>query len=169
MLPPTTRIDGVIEKLTKERNESMLEASVFKQLLNNIMDLTGADGKHINDNCVLGVKRVVEERDALMAENDMRSDWIGAMNKILGYDNSDGFHSDPDPLEIARRLVKERDRLRKALADLVGSSDKEELRGMRRVLQESIPVSLSDHAAMFNAIDILLEDEAAKRDRPHPD
>lgn len=41
----------------------------------------------------------------LEAEIEMRSDWIAKMNAILGYDNSDGFHSSPDPFEIAQSLV----------------------------------------------------------------
>lgn len=41
----------------------------------------------------------------LEGEIKMRADWIAEMNAILGYDNSDGFHSEPDPFEIARALV----------------------------------------------------------------
>lgn len=33
-----------------------------------------------------------------------RGVWIQKMNTILGYDNSDGFHSEPCPHDIAREL-----------------------------------------------------------------
>lgn len=35
-----------------------------------------------------------------------RGAWIQKMNTILGYDNSDGFHSEPCPNDIARELRK---------------------------------------------------------------
>jgi len=43
----------------------------------------------------------------LLAEVESRAVWIDEMCKILGYDNSDGFHSEPDPHAIARMLVNE--------------------------------------------------------------
>ncbi len=45
----------------KELNDAKLEAAAFKSCLDRIMDLTG-DASHQNENCVLGVKRVVKER-----------------------------------------------------------------------------------------------------------
>lgn len=38
-------------------------------------------------------------------EYEIRVDWIEQMNAILGYDNSDGFHSEPDPHTIAKGMV----------------------------------------------------------------
>ncbi len=44
------------------------------------------------------------------AELEMRVDWIKRMCAILGYDNTDGFHSSPDPFELAQDLKEtERD------------------------------------------------------------
>lgn len=37
-------------------------------------------------------------------EISSRGEWIQKMNTILGYDNSDGFHSEPCPHDIAREL-----------------------------------------------------------------
>jgi len=66
------------------------------------------------------VGELEKERDALKVEYESRALWIEKMNKILGYDNSDGFHSQPDPHEIAARLrasiveaQRERDELAK--------------------------------------------------------
>jgi len=50
-----------------------------------------------------------KERDALKVEYDSRAAWIAEMNAILGYDNSDGFHSEPDPFQIAATLRRQRD------------------------------------------------------------
>lgn len=50
------------------------------------------------------LKKVKAERDALKIEYEIRRDWIRKMNDILGYNNDDGFHSEPEPFEIARRL-----------------------------------------------------------------
>ena len=49
-------------------------------------------------------KQLRQERDALKVEYESRAIWIAEMNKILGYDNSDGMYSGPDPFEIAMQL-----------------------------------------------------------------
>lgn len=54
-------------------------------------------------------KKVESERDALKVEYESRALWIERMNKILGYDNSDGFHSEPDPHTLAEQLIAQRD------------------------------------------------------------
>lgn len=56
------------------------------------------------------VKSLEAERDALRIEYESRAKWIADMNAILGYDNSDGMHSEPDPFQIATEL--------KALAEI---------------------------------------------------
>lgn len=56
--------------------------------------------------------------ESVQAELDMRIDWIEHMNRILGYDNSDGFHSSPGPFEIAQNLVAERATLREENREL---------------------------------------------------
>lgn len=62
---------------------------------------------------------LLKERDALKVEYESRALWIAEMNAILGYDNSDGFHSTPSPHEIAKQLVQERDGLREGFDALV--------------------------------------------------
>lgn len=52
------------------------------------------------------LKSVEAERDALRIEYESRAHWIAEMNAILGYDNSDGKHSEPDPFEIATELKR---------------------------------------------------------------
>lgn len=44
--------------------------------------------------------------ESLTVEYESRAIWIAQMNAILGYDNSDGFHSQPGPFEIAENLVR---------------------------------------------------------------
>ena len=44
------------------------------------------------------------ECEAYKVEYESRAIWIAEMNKLLGYDNSDGFHSTPCPFEIAKAL-----------------------------------------------------------------
>ena len=44
------------------------------------------------------------ESDTLKIEIESRSEWIRKMNEILGYENSDGMHSEPTPHEIAKEL-----------------------------------------------------------------
>lgn len=63
--------------------------------------------------------RLEEECAALKIEYESRALWIAEMNAILGYDNSDGFHSTPSPHEIAKQLVQERDGLREGFDALV--------------------------------------------------
>ncbi len=48
-----------------------------------------------------------QEKEVLRVEYEIRRDWIEKMNKILGYDNSDGFHSEPDPFTIAENIVND--------------------------------------------------------------
>jgi len=52
------------------------------------------------------VKCLEAERDALRIEYEIRAEWIARMNAILGYDNTDGFHSEPDPFAIAAELKR---------------------------------------------------------------
>jgi hypothetical protein len=52
------------------------------------------------------VKSLEAERDALRVECKCRADWIEKMCAILGYDNSDGLHPDPDPFTIASELKR---------------------------------------------------------------
>jgi len=63
------------------------------------------------------------ESDALRVEYESRAAWISDMNQILGYDNSDGFHSEPDPKTIARNLVIDNQRLLEALKDIATNYD----------------------------------------------
>lgn len=44
--------------------------------------------------------------NALQIEYESRVAWIDKMNGILGYDNTDGFHSAPDPHELAGTYVR---------------------------------------------------------------
>jgi len=48
---------------------------------------------------------------ALQVEYESRAIWIARMNAILGHDNADGFHSEPDPFEIATAMVELLDRM----------------------------------------------------------
>ena len=57
--------------------------------------------------------RLYQERNDLKVEYELRVTWIAEMNKILGYDNSDGMHSEPTPFEIAKRLRTENEQLQK--------------------------------------------------------
>jgi len=57
------------------------------------------------------VDTLERERDALQIEYESRAIWIAEMCAILGYQNEDGFHSEPDPFTIARSLVADRDAL----------------------------------------------------------
>lgn len=50
------------------------------------------------------IEELTRQRDMFRAENESRAHWIGKMNAILGYDNSDGRHSSPTPHEIAQRM-----------------------------------------------------------------
>jgi hypothetical protein len=63
---------------------------------------------HIQRAELIGLRMVNEqlrqERDALKVEYESRAIWIAEMNKILGYDNTDGMHSEPTPFEIAKQL-----------------------------------------------------------------
>ena len=54
---------------------------------------------------------VTKERDGYKVEYESRAIWIAQMNAILGYNNEDGFHSEPAPHAIAKNLVSERDTL----------------------------------------------------------
>lgn len=58
------------------------------------------------------------ECDALRSEYESRAIWIAKMNKILGYDNTDGFHSEPDPHTIAQNLAQENAALRKRVEEM---------------------------------------------------
>jgi len=46
------------------------------------------------------------ERDTMKIEIESRGEWIRKMNEILGYDNSDGIHSEPTPHDLAKELRK---------------------------------------------------------------
>lgn len=52
------------------------------------------------------IRELEKERDALRVEYESRAEWIKAMNGILGYSNDDGFHSTPDPFEIAKTMME---------------------------------------------------------------
>jgi len=71
------------------------------------------------------LSQMTQERDALHVEYESRAIWIREMNQILGYDNTDGYHSEPAPHEIATDLVAERDTLRDKLH--AAEADKERM------------------------------------------
>lgn len=52
------------------------------------------------------VKLLEQERDMYRTECEIRVRWIADMNALLGYDNSDGMHSEPDPFAIATELKR---------------------------------------------------------------
>lgn len=56
---------------------------------------------------------VTAERDALKVEYESRAEWISKMNSILGYDNSDGFYSEPSPEKLAAEAIADKHRLDK--------------------------------------------------------
>lgn len=56
------------------------------------------------------------EQDTMKIEIASRGEWIRKMNEILGYDNSDGAHSEPCPHDLAKEL-------RKFVQDVVKSDD----------------------------------------------
>jgi hypothetical protein len=76
----------------------------------------------------LGLTKELEaakrEREMFKIENESRVIWIEKMSKILGHDNSDGFHSDPCPHTIAERLVSQRDALAAKVRELRESLEK---------------------------------------------
>jgi hypothetical protein len=63
--------------------------------------------QHLLARCAERIAELERERDALKVEYESRAIWIDKMNKILGYDNSDGFHSSPSPHELAEALRAE--------------------------------------------------------------
>lgn len=74
-----------------------------------------------------------KERDELKVEYESRVIWIRDMNKILGYDNSDGFHSCPDPHTIAINLTA----VAKQLAEVL------KLKGRLHVLHDDVSMVAS--------------------------
>jgi len=67
----------------------------------NLTDpLIATTTKHLEAQIV----ELTRQRDAYKVEYESRAIWIEKMNAILGYDNSDGFHSSPTPHEIAQRM-----------------------------------------------------------------
>lgn len=77
--------------------------------------LSGYSNRTLREAILSALREVAEMKDKEIelwrAENDSRSAWIQTMNKILGYDNADGFHSEPDPFQIAQNQKKELTRL----------------------------------------------------------
>lgn len=60
--------------------------------------------------------------DSLQIECESRVTWIKQMCDILGYNNDDGFHSDPNPFTIAKSLKQNTERLQnqqKILVDAI--------------------------------------------------
>jgi len=51
------------------------------------------------------IAKLREEVQFWETENESRAIWIRKMCKLIGYDNSDGFHSKPDPFEIVAKLL----------------------------------------------------------------
>lgn len=102
----------VMKALLKERNELRTQLEAWHTAFGTTQ-LTHAEAK---------LQALERERDALKVEYESRVHWIAKMCKILGYDNNDGFHSDPCPHTIAERLVAEskaKDNIIDALAPLV--------------------------------------------------
>lgn len=73
-------------------------------------------------NCVKHQARIAEverERDSLRVEYESRAIWIKQMCDILGYNNDDGFHSEPTPFEIAKTLTTQHDAALARVKELV--------------------------------------------------
>jgi hypothetical protein len=94
----TPRTDAFCESTQKDHVKAKFDD------LEHYMDFTGKLAEFSR-----GMER---ECEALRVEYESRAHWIANMNKILGYDNTDGFHSVPDPETIARNLIRENQRLR---------------------------------------------------------
>jgi hypothetical protein len=74
-----------------------------------LMDLTPEQEKA---ELIILARNLESERNGFENEYLSRAEWIKEMNKILGYDNSDGFHSEPSPHQMATNLVLENKQLR---------------------------------------------------------
>lgn len=105
---------------------------------------------------------LAQERDALRVEYESRAAWIAEMNRILGYDNSDGFHSEPDPHTLARQLVAEWAK---------GKDELETLRATVARLTEQIQDERNklckEYEALGESTDTEIERLTAERDRYH--
>lgn len=73
-----------------------------------------------NEDACKSLAALVAERDALKIEYESRAIWIRQMNDILGYNNDDGFHSEPDPFTIAKSLRQRIEQLEKENQELRG-------------------------------------------------
>ncbi len=93
------------------------------EVINNAEAMLEDLGRPEGELLSTGIISIAAERDALKIEYESRVIWIKKMNDILGYDNSDGFHSEPDPFEIARNLKAERDRLKQRVDELQDKRD----------------------------------------------
>lgn len=113
-------VPGEMRKLEKELNEanrklSQIILAVDKaEALNNASTENEIAASASFNECIAQIMLeqaekendlLRQERDVLRSEYESRAAWIDKMNKILGYDNSDGFHSEPDPFTIAENLV----------------------------------------------------------------
>lgn len=63
------------------------------------------------------VEELEMESEMWRVENESRALWISKMNAVLGYDNSDGFHSEPNPHTIAQSLQSDLARVQRESAE----------------------------------------------------
>ena len=87
-------------------NKTPEETNCYKALhcLNIAVESSVADD--VSEKVKAYINQLQAERDALKVEYESRAIWIRTMCDIIGYNNDDGFHSTPDPFDIAKRLVE---------------------------------------------------------------
>ncbi len=101
---------GEFDRLTKE-NAALREKNRNQIAMVELARSERDEAEHQAHAFIIDLKTLQAERDALKIEYESRAIFMDKLFAIIGYDNSDGFHSEPDPIAIAIALRADAARL----------------------------------------------------------